>query len=65
MTDYTTPSSSLADTVPPAGSKMEESLVANVSHSCYWYLINPISYLAFLPLILFYSCAVSAHVDFT
>lgn len=30
MTDYTTPSSSLADNVPTAGSKMEESIVANV-----------------------------------
>ncbi|KAL7888098.1 hypothetical protein AOLI_G00030720 [Acnodon oligacanthus] len=31
VTDYTTPSSSLADTVPTGGSKMEESLVANVA----------------------------------
>lgn len=31
MTDYTTPSSSLADSVPAGGSKMEESLVANVA----------------------------------
>ncbi|XP_035379832.1 protein PRRC2C isoform X1 [Electrophorus electricus] len=31
VTDYTTPSSSLADTVPTSGSKMEESLVANVA----------------------------------
>ena len=30
VTDYTTPSSSLADSVPTGGSKMEESLVANV-----------------------------------
>ena len=30
MTDYTTPSSSLADSVPTGGGKMEESLVANV-----------------------------------
>lgn len=29
--DYTTPSSSLADSVPTGGNKMEESLVANVS----------------------------------
>lgn len=31
VTDYTTPSSSLADSVPTGGNKMEESLVANVS----------------------------------
>lgn len=31
VTDYTAPSSSLADSVPTGGSKMEESLVANVS----------------------------------
>ncbi|XP_062858216.1 protein PRRC2C [Trichomycterus rosablanca] len=31
VTDYTTPSSSLADTVPTGGSKMEESIVANVA----------------------------------
>ncbi|XP_060722698.1 protein PRRC2C isoform X1 [Tachysurus vachellii] len=31
VTDYTTPSSSLADTVPTGGSKIEESLVANVA----------------------------------
>uniref|UniRef100_A0A673WHY3 Proline rich coiled-coil 2C n=1 Tax=Salmo trutta TaxID=8032 RepID=A0A673WHY3_SALTR len=31
VTDYTTPSSSLADSVPAGGSKMEESLVANVA----------------------------------
>uniref|UniRef100_A0A8C7FPS7 Proline rich coiled-coil 2C n=1 Tax=Oncorhynchus kisutch TaxID=8019 RepID=A0A8C7FPS7_ONCKI len=31
VTDYTTPSSSLADSVPTGGSKMEESLVANVA----------------------------------
>ncbi|KAM6963234.1 protein PRRC2C [Aplochiton taeniatus] len=31
VTDYTTPSSSLADSVPTVGSKMEESLVANVA----------------------------------
>ncbi|KAM6921826.1 LOW QUALITY PROTEIN: protein PRRC2C [Xenentodon cancila] len=31
VTDYTTPSSSLADSVPTGGNKMEESLVANVA----------------------------------
>nr|XP_061834231.1 protein PRRC2C isoform X1 [Nerophis lumbriciformis] len=31
VTDYTTPSSSLADSVPTGSNKMEESLVANVS----------------------------------
>ncbi|KAL1022480.1 hypothetical protein UPYG_G00028280 [Umbra pygmaea] len=31
VTDYTTPSSSLADSVPTGGSKMEESLLANVA----------------------------------
>ncbi|XP_030626190.1 LOW QUALITY PROTEIN: protein PRRC2C [Chanos chanos] len=31
VTDYTTPSSSLADTVPTAGNKMEDSIVANVA----------------------------------
>lgn len=31
VTDYTTPSSSLADSVPSGGNKMEESLVANVA----------------------------------
>lgn len=31
VTDYTAPSSSLADSVPTGGTKMEESLVANVS----------------------------------
>ncbi|TSK58146.1 Protein PRRC2C [Bagarius yarrelli] len=31
VTDYTSPSSSLADTVPTGGSKIEESLVANVA----------------------------------
>lgn len=31
VTDYTAPSSSLADSVPTVGNKMEESLVANVS----------------------------------
>lgn len=33
MTDYTTPSSSLADTVATGGSKIEESIVANVRQS--------------------------------
>lgn len=31
VTDYTTPSASLADSVPTGGNKMEESLVANVA----------------------------------
>lgn len=31
VTDYTAPSSSLADSVPTGGNKIEESLVANVS----------------------------------
>ncbi|KAM9831336.1 LOW QUALITY PROTEIN: protein PRRC2C [Neosynchiropus ocellatus] len=31
VTDYTTPSASLADSVPTGGSKMEDSLVANVA----------------------------------
>ncbi|KAM7410300.1 hypothetical protein PAMA_001644 [Pampus argenteus] len=31
VTDYTTPSSSMADSVPTGGNKMEESLVANVA----------------------------------
>lgn len=31
VTDYTTPSSSLADSVPTGGNKIEESLVANVA----------------------------------
>ncbi|XP_015253474.1 PREDICTED: protein PRRC2C isoform X1 [Cyprinodon variegatus] len=31
VTDYTTPSSSLADSVPTGGNKMEDSLVANVA----------------------------------
>lgn len=33
VTDYTIPSSSLADNVPTAGTKMEESLVTPVSAS--------------------------------
>lgn len=58
MTDYTTPSSSLADTVPTGGSKMEESLVANVSHR---YCIILAQFVTFLFLI---SYAISIHIDF-